>query len=182
MEYSIMNESLRCNCLPIVITLLNLADINSKSRNKKIIRIGAFIHGVIGCFVLCKAIPGEIGLQAAFEWVMLYSVGYIPFFELFHGKLFKRVDKHYEKKEKLQGLNYSEEERHYSELAAEKITSFGNLISGIIILIITISPIFDKLIATSSDLYYLAKYNFILAALSCFGLYIKKKIRTKSLT
>lgn len=176
-----MNASLRCNCLPIVIILLNLASMNANFRNKKIIRIGAFIHGVIGCFVICIAIPGETGLQAAFEWVMLYSVGYIPFFELFHGKLFRKIDQHYEKKEEMNGFHYSEEERHYSELVAERITAYGALIFGIGILLITILPVFDRLIATSRDLYFLAKYNYILAALSCFGIYIQNKIRTKSL-
>lgn len=182
MNYSIMNDSLRGNCFPIIITLLNLANINSKSRNKNYIIAGTFIYGIIGCFVLYRTFPDEIGLQVAFEWVMLYSVGYFPFFEKFHGKLFKRVDKYYEEKENAQGLHYSKEERVYSELATEKITANGNLLFGIILLIIIISPWFDKFLSASSELYYLAKYNFIIASLSCFGIYIKKRIRAKSLS
>lgn len=176
-----MNESLRFNCFPIVITLLNLANINSKSKNKSIIRVLALIHGIIGGFVLWKLLPDEMGGQVAFEWVMLYSVGYIPFFELFLEKLYNKVDKYIEKKEKTQGLIYSEEEKRYSETVTDRITSFGNLVTGGIIFTITVSPIFDTFIDTSSDLYGLAKYNFILSALSCFGLCIKKKIRTKPL-
>lgn len=172
-----MNNSLRCNCLPTVIILLNLAAINSKSKNRYYIRIGTFIYGIIGCFTIGKIIPDEIGLQAAFEWVMLYSVSYVPFFEIFNGKLSKKVDRYYEDKEELKGLHYSKEEIAYSELVTEKITAIGNLLFGVTLLIFTMSLWFDKFISASSELYYLAKYNFIMAALSYFGVYIKKVIK-----
>lgn len=97
-----MNENLRGICFPIVVTLLNLANINARSTKKIIIRLGTFFYGLIGGFLIynAKTIPNEIRLQTVFEWVMLFSVGYYPFFELLLGKLYKSIDRHYEQKEK----------------------------------------------------------------------------------
>ena len=76
MNYSIMNENLRGICFPIVVTLLNLANINARSTKKIIIRLGTFFYGLIGGFLIynAKTIPNEIRLQTVFEWAMLFSV------------------------------------------------------------------------------------------------------------
>lgn len=174
MNYSIMNENLRGICFPIVVTLMNLANINARSTKKIIIRLGTFFYGLIGGFLIynAKTMPNEIRLQTIFEWVMLFSVGYYPFFECFLGKLYKSSNKKFEKKH---GLNYTKEEIANSELITDDITSFVNLIMGVIILFITVSPIFTRIISKSSCLYHLSMYNYIISALSCFGLFLKKR-------
>lgn len=177
MNYSIMNENLRGICFPIVVTLLNLANINARSTKKIIIRLGTFFYGLIGGFLIynAKTIPNEIRLQTVFEWVMLFSVGYYPFFELLLGKLYKSIDRHYEQKEIKEGFSFTKEDNAYAKSVADNITSFGNLVIGIMVLFIVVPPIFNRIIRQSSCLYSIALYNYIVAALSSFGLFLKKR-------
>lgn len=119
----IINENLLFNCFPAILILSNLAKINRKMRNRNIIRFLIFIYGIVGSVTVYYISTSEIRFQTAFEWFVLYSIGFHWFFEKFIGYIQKKVNKAYDKLDEMKGLIYTKEENEYAKKITEKISA-----------------------------------------------------------
>lgn len=173
----IINENLLFNCFPAILILSNLAKINRKMRNRNIIRFLIFIYGIVGSVTVYYISTPEIRFQTAFEWFVLYSIGFHWFFEKFIGYIQKKVNKAYDKLDEMKGLIYTKEENEYAKKITEKISAFFYLQVGIIVLIIDVFLISGKILKQNSGLLYISIYNYFMAGLSFLGVY---KIYTKT--
>lgn len=166
---SILNDNFIYNCFPAILILSNLSKINRKINCKKILRYIVFLYGLIGSVYLYSVLPREIRLQTSFEWFMLYSVGFYLFFEKALGNLYKKIDLHYDRVEKNKGLNYTQEENEYAALITEKIIAKFYLLAGIIVMTI---DLLLYVTTKSNGLFPISIYNYLIAALSFFGVYL----------
>jgi len=161
--YNILNENFVGNCVPILITIGNLQAINEFLKKRSKIRAFSVIYGIIGALVIILL---KIDKQAAFEWVGLYSVIYF-FLECCR-----------DRSSKFFSLSKQVEDDDHLYYA---ITSPFVWIAGLLLLTFTFSPLFSKLICKpDSNIYVLAKYNYVISAISYFLYYMVIKKRFPS--
>lgn len=166
MTYNILNENFVGNCVPILITIGNLQSINEFRKTRHKIRAFSVIYGIIGALVIVLL---KIDKQSAFEWVGLYSVIYF-FLEYIKDK----SSRFFSLSEQVEDDNY---------LYYKIICPFIGM-AGLLLLLFTFSPLFSKLICKpDSNIYILAKYNYVIGGISYFWYYIvvKKRFPTKNI-
>ena len=168
-----MNKHFICNCLPIILLLLNLVEINNMMKNKKIIRISVFLFGIIGGFVLYY---NRIGYQSIFEWVSIYITQFY-FYEFISVKSNEYFSRKFNTdKTEITG-KCNETYYQYSKIRY--------VVIGILVFCFVYSPLFEVvIIGANSELKLLSKFNYTLVSISYILLFLKvhqlhKKVQIK---
>lgn len=141
-----MNLNIIGNCVPIVFTILNFQYANELKEKKSVIRISSVIYGVAGSFMI--VLLNSSNKQAAFEWFLLYSVGF--FFLEFMRK----------KSTELLSVETNPKQFDSKDFVYHRKVLIKNIIVAIAVLMFTFSPLFDKLFL-NSEIYNLSRYNYI---------------------
>ncbi len=179
MTYSVSNNNLWLNCFPLAFTLCNVAYINKCMNNKKIIRICVLLYGIIGGVILYNTLHDDVRIQTTIEWIGLCTILYYPAIEAPRLRSISMKKRNlFETKESSNEIIRFDDP---ASLLYDSITAPFYLIIGVIILIVVMFPFFNMLIDKSNHLYNLVKYNFIIASLSSFVVYRKKRVRSKTL-
>lgn len=159
-----MNKNFICNCLPIILFLLNLVEINNMMKKKWIIRIGVLLFGIIGGIILYFS---RIGYQSTFEWVCIYVTQFY-FFEFISVK----SNDYFSKKFNTDKIQFNTECNeinkfyHYRKMRCAII--------GVFMTLFVYSPLYEMvIIGSDSNLYLLSKINYTLVSISFIFLFFK---------
>ena len=146
-----MNINLIGNCIPIVFTILNLQYATELTGKKKLLCILSFIYSIIGSITI--VLLNSNNKQAAFEWLVLYSIGFL---------FFRFIRK---KSADLLSVPTNPQAFDSRDYLHHKIVLIKNIIIALLILVFAFSPLFDKLFL-GSEIYSLSRYNYVSCALA----------------
>ena len=146
-----MNINLIGNCIPIVFTILNFQYAAELTGKRKLLCILSVVYSIIGSITI--VLLNSNNKQAAFEWFVLYSLGFFVF--------------RFIRKKSANLLSVATDPQAFDtrDYSYHKIVLIKNMLIALLIFVFAFSPLFDKLFS-GSEIYGLSRYNYVSCGLA----------------